>query len=158
MISRARYYAYRVRKSTGSTGFLGIGVSLFYKNGQNRFTIGFEAPSTQKFLFPPKGGYSGVSTDIFETTIHHNLSNTIAIIGGLNYSIYHFHSYSDLPGIPDIKENDATFGLTIGAQFLMTKTSSFIYTYRPALYSASNKSYKQIISLGWAFNINFWNR
>lgn len=158
VINNGSFYDYESHKTSNESGYLGAGVSLFYRNQKNEFTIGLEHPLIKKSLFPPKGGYSDAQCDIFETTVRHKISGNVAIIGGLNYSIYRFHAYTDIPGIPDIDKKDETIGLTTGAEVLMSKNTSLSLTYRPSLFAFEQKSYRHILSLGFRFHINFWKK
>jgi len=158
VINNAHFYDYRNNKSENQTGYFGIGTSLFYKKNKNEFSIGIESLILQAFIFPPKGGYSGINCTLFEALIHHKVSSQVTLIGGLNYAIYQFHSYIDVPLFNDIKKTDATIGLTTGAEFIATKTTSFLLIYRPALVSFDNKNYRHTISLECRFTINFWKK
>lgn len=156
IINEGHFLNYRSNKNEHQIGYFGIGASLFYKNGRNEFSIGFESPLLQKNLFPRKGGYTGINCNLFEALIHHKMGTQFAIVGGLNYAVYQFHSYVDMPDYSDIDKTDATIGLTGGAEFIATKTTSFLLIYRPALFSFDNKNYWHTISLDCRFNINFW--
>lgn len=158
LISNGSFYDYSNQKNNKSTGFLGIGFSLFYKKNQNKFSLSYEQPIIKFILSSPKGGYSSISTNLFEATIHHHLFDRVNAIAGLNYTNYHFHTYTDLPGVSDIDKKDAAMGLTLGVEILETKSASVIVTYRPSLYSFDNKDYRYIISLGIRFDINFWKK
>lgn len=157
MINRVHFYDYRDEENKNQTGAFGIGFSLFYKKAKNKFSLGFESPLFQSFI-PPKGGYSSISCNLFEGIFHHKISKQIALLAGLNYAVYQYHSYVDIPRIPDIDKKDAFIGLTTGAEFIATKTTSFLLIYRPSLISFDNKRYRHNISLDCRFNINFWKR
>ena len=158
LINNGISYDYSARKTSGQNGYLGGGVSIFYKKDRNEFSLGYEHPGLKMELFPPKGGYSHFSADLFEISVQHLINNNIILLSGVNYTKYHFYSWSDLPPFPKVQENDRTIGLTVGAGVALSKAASILVSYRPALFSFDKKSYHQVLSLALQVHINFWKK
>jgi len=158
VISNGRSYDYYQKESFHKTGYWGAGISVFYRKEKNEFALGIVHPSLKKYFFPEKGGNEDLWTDIFEATITHKVSNLFAVIGGINYSLYHYSLYFDMPQFKDIIKRDETMGLTAGAAFLFSRHVSLNATYRPALVSFDQKSYRQILSCALKVQLNFWNK
>ena len=137
---------------------MGAGFALFYKENQNKFSLGYENPSLNKSLFTPKGGNPNINANIFEATIHHKILSQVALIGGLNYAAYRFHLYTDIPPFPKVDKKDATIGLTAGAEFLPSESTSIIVTYRSSIFSFDKKSYRAVFSFGIMYDVNFWKK
>ena len=159
LINNASFYSYNIDgtgENKNQTGYLGSGFAFFYKNDLNKFSIGYENPSANKSLFPPKGGNRNMNVNIFEATIHHNILSQVALIGGVNYSIYRYHLYTDIPSFSKVDKKDETVGLTAGAEFVPAQSFSFAVTYRPSLFSFEKKAYRAIFSLGLRYDIDFW--
>lgn len=158
LINNGISYDYSVRKTSDQSGYLGGGISLFYRKNKNEFSLGYEHPGLKMELVPPKGGYSHFSADLFELTVQHLFSKNVFILGGINYTKYHFYSSPDIPPFPKIQENDRTIGLTTGAGIEISKITTLLVAYRPALFSFDKKSYHQVLSLALRFHINFWKK
>jgi hypothetical protein len=159
LINSASFYKYSIDgggKNSNQTGYLGAGFAFFYKKGQNKFSLGYENPSFNKSLFALKGGNPNINTDVFEAAIHHKFSSQFALVGGLNYTIYRFHLYTDIPPFPKVDKSDATIGLTAGIEFLPSESVSAIATYRPSVFSFGKKNYRAVFSFGVMYDINFW--
>ncbi len=160
-INNASFYSYNT-DGTGEkenhTGYLGSGFAFFYKNSLNKFSVGYENPSTNKSLFPPKGGNQNMNVNIFEATIHHTILSQLALIGGINYATYHYHLYTDLPSFPEVDKKDETLGLSVGAEFVPAKSIAVGVTYRPSVFCFDKKNYRAIFSFGLKYDINFWNK
>ncbi|MEO7046452.1 MAG: hypothetical protein ABI091_14170 [Ferruginibacter sp.] len=137
---------------------MGAGFAFFYKENQNKFSLGYENPSLNKSLFPSKGGNANINANIFEATIHHKVLSQVSLIGGLNYATYRFHLYTDIPPFPKVDKKDATIGLTAGAEFLPSESTSVIVTYRPSIFSFDKKSYRAVFSFGIMYDVNFWKK
>lgn len=150
LINQASFYDYSAEKLTNQYGSLGAGMGLFYKKNQNKFTIGYEHPSLSE------RGHSTINTNIFEAIIHHQIFEQVAAIAGLHYTVYKFHLSTDYPPFTKIDKSDATIGLTAGAEFLPSKSTSFVVIYRPSLLSFDKKSYRAVFSFGFKYDINFW--
>ena len=161
LINNASFYHYNTDgtgENDNQTGYLGSGFTFFYKNGLNKFSVGYENPSTSKSLFPPKGGNANMNINLFEATFQHKVLSQVALIGGINYAIYRFHLYTDLPSFPTVDKKDKTIGLTVGAEFVPAKSISVAVTYRPSVYSFNKKAYRSVFSFGLRYDINFWNQ
>jgi len=161
LINNVSFYRYSTDGEGGNGnqgGYLGAGVALFYQENQNKFSLVFESPLMSKSLFLPKGGNSNISTNIFEATIHHKVLSQVALIGGLNYATYRFQVYTDIPPFPKVDKRDETIGFTAGAEFLPSKSTSVIVTYRPSIFCFDKKSYRAIFSLGITYDIKFWKK
>lgn len=161
IINIASFYSYNT-DGTGSnnnkTGYFGSGFSFYYKNGNNKFSLGYENPSTNKSLFPPKGGNQNLNVNIFEATVTHKILSQVTLIGGMNYSIYAYHLYTDMPPFSKVDKKDKTLGLTAGAEFVPANSFSFSFTYRPSIYSFDKNAYRAVFSFGLRYDINFWNK
>ena len=157
-LSNGISYDYSDNKEHSQTGYLGGGICLFYRKNKNKFFVNYEHPSLKKNLFPPKGGSADFNTNIAEFTIHHTLHRSFALIGGINYATYRFHSYNDVQPIREIDKSDATVGLTTGAEYLPAQATAIGFTYRPSLISFGSKSYRHILSLFFRYDINFWKK
>ncbi len=156
LINQCSFYNYSDAAKSNQAGYLGGGFFLFYKRNKNKIAIGYEHPSMNKSLVPPKGGYSNIETNIFETTIHHKFREQFGAFAGLNYTVYHFHSWNDIPPFPQVDKWDRTLGLTAGAEFLPSNSTSVVISYRPSLFSFDKKSYRAIFSFALRYDINFW--
>jgi opacity protein-like surface antigen len=152
LINQTSFYDYSAEKLTNQSGYLGGGMALFYKKNQNKFTIGYEHPSISK------RGSSNINTNIFEAIIHHKIFEQVAISAGLNYTIYKFHVSRDFPSLIKIDKSDATIGLTAGAEFLPSKSTSVVVTYRPSMFSFDKKSYRAVLSFAFRSDLNFWGK
>ncbi|MEO8821859.1 MAG: hypothetical protein ABI267_04290 [Ginsengibacter sp.] len=161
LINNASFYKYSTNgewENSNQTGYLGAGFAFFYKENQNKFSLEYENPSLNKSLFATKGGNPNINVNIFEATIHHNVLSDVALIGGLNCTAYRFHLYTDIPPFPKVDRMDATIGLTAGAEFLASESSSFVITYRPSIFSFDKKSYRAVFSFGIMYDVNFWKK
>ena len=160
-INNASFYRYNIDgtgEKDNQTGYLGSGIAIFYKNNRNKFSVGYENPSTNKSLYATNGGNPSLSINLFEATIHHKILSQIAFIGGVNYSNYHFLLNTDFPLFSKVDKKDETLGLTVGAEFVPAHSFSFAVTYRPSIYSFNKKSYRSVFSFGLRYDINFWKK
>ena len=139
LINKGISYDYSDRKTSGQNGYLGGGVSLFYRKDRNEFSLGYGHPGLKMELVPPKGGYSHFSADLFEISVQDLINKSNISLGGINYTKYHFYSWSDLPPFPKVQENDRTIGLKVGAGVALSKASSILVSYIPALFSLDKK-------------------
>ncbi|MEO8822622.1 MAG: hypothetical protein ABI366_03535 [Ginsengibacter sp.] len=161
LINNAGFYRYNT-DGTGAndnqTGYFGSGFSFYFKNGSNKFSLGYENPSLNKSLFPPKGGNHNLSVNIFEATVTHKVFSGIALIGGINYSNYRYRLFTDIPTFPKVDKKDETLGITTGVEFVPAKSLSVAVTYRPSIFSFDKKTYRAVFSVGLRYDINFWNK
>lgn len=161
LINNAGFYRYNndgTGASDNQTGYFGSGFSFYFKNGNNKFSLGYENPSLNKSLFSPKEGDHNLSVNIFEATITHKIFSKIAWIGGINYSNYRYHLFTDIPTFPKVNKKDETLGLTTGVEFVPAESLSVAVTYRPSVFSFDKKAYRAVFSIGLRYDINFWNR
>lgn len=151
------YENYGPNKIRSVAGLLGIGGSLFYKKGKNKYSLNGGLTSVFLFSFP-KGDGSTITAQFLEAIVHHNYYKKLNCIAGLNFTNYTYSLSSDAPGVHGFTNNDATIGLTLGQEYQFSRTFSLALFYRPAIFSFETKSYRHILSLDARFNINFWKK
>jgi hypothetical protein len=140
LISYGSYFDYRQSIQQTSTGFLGIGVGLTCANtnSTNKYSISYELPFIRLITPGNKGGGTVVSVGVIETLISHKINSNLAIVGGVNFSKYHYSSTTVLMNVQNISEAYSTIGLTGGLEFRPSKVFSTSLLYRPAIYSEKN--------------------
>jgi hypothetical protein len=153
LMSYGSYFDYRQSNQQTSSGFLGIGVGLTCANtnSKNKYSLSYVSPVIRNIKLGTKGGGTRLTVGVIETLISHRILSNLAIIGGINFSKYHYSSYPDLIGVQNINETYSTIGLTGGLEFRPSKVFSTSLLYRPAIYSEKN-TFSSILSLSVHFN------
>ncbi|MGN6804133.1 MAG: hypothetical protein ACTHJN_19700 [Ginsengibacter sp.] len=146
-LSNAISYDYAAETNTSQTGYLGGGMAVFFQKNKNKYSISYEHPSIKKNLVAQKGATSPIQVNITEFTLEHTFKKSLALITGLNYSVYSYHFHSDAMPTWKIDTTDKTIGLNMGLEYITGKSTAFGVCYKPALFSFGKKSYRHLISL-----------
>ncbi|MEI6184094.1 MAG: outer membrane beta-barrel protein [Bacteroidota bacterium] len=153
-INRYTYFGF---ETENTQGVLGIGSSVYYKH--NKFKYSLNGALTR--AFQSFRDNENINVNLIEGLVHYNVYNKFNIIGGLNFSDYKFSSSPDFYDSltpSKYKKEDRTLGLTIGAEIVCTNHFSIVAFYRPSIYCFDKKSFKQMFSLDFRFDINLWRR
>ena len=164
MLNRYTFYKYQEERTTSKTGIIGAGASIFYKHNRYKYSINYASTIDFNFNSFKVGGYNdNIGTEFIEANIHYSVIDKINIIGGVNFSTYQYSGgiLSDT-SIPyyytPVNKFDKTIGLTLGAEIAFTNHFSIVAFYRPSLYCFDKKSFKQMISLDFRFDVNLWRK
>lgn len=155
------YKDYQLQNTSSRSGFAGLGASVYYKSGKNKFSLNYGFTGS---LPAPIGavdyGKEGTRTNIvsnfLEGIIHKNVAEKLNIIAGANYVKYRFDFISYVDTMPSYSISDKTLGLTIGAEYRFNRIFAIAIFYRPTIVSLDNKKYRHLISLDARFDINLW--
>ena len=160
-VNNYSYYDYESQSSTTKSGFIGVGVSVFYKSGKNKFSLNFGLTGSLPYPIGPYD-YAANSkrTDIqsifLEGLYHRKITGRINIISGLNLIEYRYDYINGLDTSIYYSKHDNTTGLTIGGEYCFTKNSSVALLYRPTIRNFGQSGYRHLISLELRFEFNFW--
>ena len=157
------YSYYGFSETETKEGLFGIGASVFYKHNRFKYSINGAMTTVITFTHEASDASKDINVNLIEGLVHYSLHDQFNLIGGINFSNYQFSgSYfnMDSTGLIDysIKRNDRTMGLTIGAELIFTPHLTVAAFYRPSLYCFDKKSFKQMFSLDFRFDINLWRR
>jgi len=162
-VNNYSYYNYNLKKSSSKSGFVGLGASVFYKTGKNKFSLNFgftgDLPvPVGAFDYGKEGTRASILTNFWEGLYHRRLFHRVNILAGLNYIKYRFNFTSYVDSLPSYSKFDKTIGLTIGSEYRFSRNSSIALFYRPTIISLDQKQYRHLISLDARFDINVWRR
>lgn len=154
-----RYYDYYESKQMGKKGFIGIGAGFFWKNMNNRISL--DAAITLDAMLPfgePEYASSGgirenILTNNIELIYHRRAFNKLYIMAGPNWVNYHFRLRSGADSIKSYIKSDQTFGITIGAEYELSKTITASFLYRPAFISFDRKQYWHQLGVSVRFDL-----
>ncbi len=149
LVTQCTFYNYNDNKQDKTASNLGAGFGLFYRKNRNKFSLAYENPIVDSKV--SVGGGFDLMTHLFELTMLHNFHRLFAVVAGLNYTIYKFHSKADYPPFSEINKNDPTIGLTTGIEFFPIPNASIALSYRPSLFSSDKKSYRTNLFYRLAF-------
>jgi hypothetical protein len=151
------YYDHELKKTHNTSGFGGLGTSIFYQNN-NKNKFSFYIGAAVDFRELPVERFDGTETHnislFFDLLYHKNIYRGINAIGGINFIIYRFNLSSYTASIPEYSTNDETLGLTTGVEYSFFKGFGAAVFYRPALVSFDRKQYRHTISLEGRYSIN----
>ena len=161
-VNRYTFYEYSENRSTSKTGIIGAGSSIFYKHNRIKYSLNWANSIDINFNSFAKGdGSDNIEVNLLEGLVHYCVYKKLNFIGGINYSKYHYtadYSMLDTLGLYSnaINKNDRSIGLTLGTEIACTNHISIVAFYRPSLYCFDKKSFKQMFSLDFRFDINLW--
>ena len=157
------YYDYQKRQNLSVTGFVGIGGSVFYKEGGHKFSLNAGLTSSLPVPIGPfdrskDHPYSEVLSNFWEVIYHRNMWDRINLVAGLSYVRYQFlyHDYQNPSA--NMTKFDRTVGFTLGGEFQFTEKFAGALFYRPAIVSIDRKQYWHLISLDGRIDLSFWRR
>jgi opacity protein-like surface antigen len=162
-INSYKYYDYDLTAGATKSGFGGIGLAFFYKNGKNKISLNYGLTVD---LLAPIGpidfGHEGtriqVGARFIDLIYHRYLFNKVYVIGGLNMVRHKYNFISYVDTIPGYNTHDDSFGLLTGVEYAFRKNFSVAALYRPVLRSQDIKRYKHLLSLDFRFAINIWKK
>lgn len=162
-VNNYSYYDYDQNKSSSKSGFVGLGASVFYKTGKNKFSFNFgftsDLPAPMgPFDYGKEGTRTNILTTFGEVFYHRNIFDKLNFIAGLNFVKYRFNFTSYVDTLPSYSAFDRTLGITVGSEYSFSNTFSVALLYRPAIVSLDLKQYRHSISLDARFDINLWRR
>ena len=158
------YSYYSFAEAKGKEGLIGIGGAIYYKHNRFKYSLNgaIETSDFLEYFVSDVGKY--VNMNFIEGLVHYNIYKKLNIIGGVNCSTYDFINggmgIDNTPGslYSNHVINDKTIGLTFGTELAFTQNFSIAAFYRPSIYCFDKKSFKQMISLDFRFDINLRKR
>jgi hypothetical protein len=157
------FYAYDLKKTDSKSGFMGAGISFFYKEGKHKFSLNTGVTAD---IFAPlgpidyahEGTRSHISSRFAEILYHRNIFNRINLIGGIHVMNYHFRFISYVDTLPSYTQDDQVLGLTAGAEYQFGRNFYLAIIYRPSLIAFDERHYRHLLSLDARFDINIWKK
>ena len=162
-VNNYSFYDYDQKRSSSKSGFAGLGASVFYKTGENKFSLNFgftgDLPAPiGAFDYGKQGTRTNILSTFGEVLYHRNVFDKLSIIAGLNYVRYRFNFTSYVDTLPSYSTFDKTSGITVGSEYRFSQTFSLALLYRPTIVSFDLKQYRHLISLDARFDINVWRQ
>jgi hypothetical protein len=160
-VNNYSYFDYETNSPAHKSGFIGIGVSAFYKSGINKFSLNFGLTGS---LPVPIGPYdyasdskrSDILSIFMEGLYHRMIKGRFNFISGLNFIEYRYDYINGLDTSVYYSKYDKTMGLTIGSEYRFSRNSSVAILYRPTILNLGQSGYRHLISLELRFDFNFW--
>ena len=157
------YYDYKTMQKSSITGCVGMGGSVFYREGKNKVSLNAGFTSSLPVPIGPfcrdkTVPYSEVLASFLEVIYHKNIYKKINIIAGVSYVRHEYLYYDYQDPLSNLTKFDRTVGITLGGEYQFKKKFAVAIFYRPAIISIDRKQYWHMISLDARFDLNFWKR
>ena len=158
------YVDYQSKQSRRTFGFFGIGLAGYYKKGVNK--ISFNVCTTQDLSSPiaivsykKNEIHTSIGCSYFELINHHPISESIYIIGGLNFTNYAFRLESTIDSVSSYKIANQTLGFSLGLEYRFSNYYSVAAVYRPAFASfETDGKYRHLINIDLRIDLDFKKR
>lgn len=157
-VNNYRFYNYETQRTADKSGFIGLGLGTFYKNGANRVSVNGQLTLSTMLPFGEPEYAPGSVRDVLsafgaDVIFHRQVYKKLSVFAGPAWMRYWFRLNSDNDSFPSYNKFDNALGIATGIEYQAIKSIAAAIVYRPSLYSINRKQYWHVLSISARFDL-----